>query len=249
MSIKKLLLTVAGALFVTLSFNVFAQVDCSKVDYLATECNVPHVESRVRAGEADVGWDSFKITYAGGLTPEQLDGIAKALNVVLGAKGTLSVASFDSPPGSGAAGFTSPPSSIKGFYRKAVFSDDKCQVTWGTTGTNGSMACVVEGEYTTFGTPPESGAGFSNYVMAYAPTVMAALLAADPAATAENFNAFVTQLFACMTAAKEVGDSGSGCVIGSDTVVGGIFGKFKMSKTTGSWSFSGAPRFTYIVEE
>jgi murein endopeptidase len=77
---------------------------------------------------------------------------------------------------------------------------------------------------------------------------MAALLAADPSATAENFNVFVTQLFACMTAAKDVGDSGSGCVVGADTAeAGGIFGKFKMSKTTGSWSFSGALRTTYVT--
>jgi len=249
MSIKKLLLKLAGALLVTLSSVVFAQeIDCSKVTYLAAECHDPsYVESssRWRAGETDVGWDSFKITYAGGMTVEQLDGIAKALNTVLGAKGTLSVGSFDPAPGSGVAGFTSPPSSTKGFYRKAVFSDDTCVITWGTTGTDGSMTCKVEGEYTVFGTPPEAGAG-NNYTIAYAPTVMAALLAADPNATAENFNIFVTQLFACMTAAKEVGDSGSGCVVGGDTVPGGIFGKFKMSKTTGSWSFSGAPRFTYI---
>jgi hypothetical protein len=250
MSIKAWLLSSFMVLVVTLSLPAFAvekPVDCSKVDYLATECNVPYQESRVRAGEVDVGWDSFKITYAGGLTAAQLDGVAKALNVVLGAQGTLTAASFDAAPGSGVAGFTSPPSSIKVFFRKAVFSDDTCVVTFGSVGANGSMTCAVEGEYTTFGTPPAIGAG-NNYVIAYAPTVMAALLAADPNATAANFNVFVTQLFACMTAAKEVGDSGSGCVVGADTPeAGGIFGKFKMSKTTGSWSYSGAPRTTYVT--
>jgi len=249
MSLKTLLSPVISALLVTQLFvpNAYAldgaPVDCSKVTYLATECHDPfYKESRVRIVEraVEVDWDSFKVTYAGGLTAAQLDGIANALNTVLGANGTSLVASFDLPPGSGAAGFTSPspPSSIKGFYRKAVFSDDTCVVTWGTTGTNGSMTCKVEAEYTTFGTPPEAGAG-NNYTIVYAPAVMAALVAADPNATAENFNIFVTQLFACMTVAKEVGDSGSGCVVG-------IFGKFKMSKTTGFWSFSGAPRFTYV---
>lgn len=220
-------------------------IDCSKVSYLATECNVPYQPSRNRAGEQDVGWDSFKITYAGGLTAEQLDGIATAMNAVLAAKGTLSVASFDNDPASGSAGFTSAPSSIKGFYRKAVFSDDTCVVTFGTVGADGTMTCKVEGEYTVFGTPPVAGKG-NNYTVAYEPAVMGALSAANPNATAANFNIFVNQLFACMTAAKDVGDSGSGCVIGSDTA-GGIFGKFKMSKTTGNWSFSGANRFTYVT--
>lgn len=221
------------------------EVDCKTVSYLATECNEPFVPSRARAGEQDVSWASFKTTYSGGLTAEQLDGVAKALNAVLAAKGTLTVASFDNDPASGAAGFTSPPSSIKGFFRKAVYSDDTCQVTFGATGSNGTMTCKVEGEYTVFGTPPATGAGNSNYVMAYAPAVMAALGAADPNATGANFNIFVNQLFACMTAAKSVGESGSGCVVGDDTV-GGMFGKFKMSPTTGNWSFSGAQRFTYI---
>lgn len=221
------------------------EIDCRTVGYLATECNEPFVPSRARAGEQNVGWDSFKTTYNGGLTAAQLDGVAKALNAVLAAKGTLTVASFDNDPASGAAGFTSPPSSIKGFYRKAVYSDDTCQITFGTTGADGTMTCKVEGEYTVFGTPPATGAGKSNYTMAYAPTVMGALAAADPNATPANFNIFLNQLFACMTAAKNVGESGSGCVVGDDTV-GGMFGKFKMSPTTGNWSFSGAQRFTYI---
>jgi hypothetical protein len=223
------------------------EIDCRTVGYLATECNEPFVPTRTRAAQ-DVDWTVFKTTYNGGLTAEQLDGIARALNAVLASKGTLVVYSFDNDPASGAAGFTSAPTSVKGFYRKPVFSDDQCVITFGSAGSNGSMTCGITAEYTTFGVPPAMGEGSSNYTMVYADGTMSALQSVDPNATPQNFNIFVSQIFSCMNTAKDVGDGGSGCVVG-DNNVGGVFGKFKMSPTTGNWSFSGSDRFTYVESE
>jgi hypothetical protein len=245
---KKILL-VSG---ITLALTPIASIaeDCKSVDALTTECWVPweQIEHNGTRADSDMAYATFRTSYLGTLTDVQLDGIVTALNTVLGDRSSTVVHSFDKEPGAATAGFASTATSVKGFYADPSFTAGDCTVTFGTVdtnigdgiddGTNGSATCPVNGEYTVFGTPP------STYTIQYDAATLAALLAANASATGANFDVFVTQLFAAMDAQSLLTEPG-GVFIG-DATVGGIFGIFKKSTTTGNWSFSGsASKVTY----
>lgn len=192
----------------------------------------------------DITYASFRAsaTYLGTLTAANMDGIVTALNSVLAAPGSLVVKSFDVEPASGASGFASTASSVKGFFRSPVFSSKDCTVNFGTTGTNGTMSCAVTGEATAFGTPPDG-----NYTVQYIGPTMTALATANAAATPANFDVFVTGLFQAMTDAAALTEPSAVWLGGDAGSVATVFGYFKKSPTTGSWSFSGsAGKLTYI---
>jgi len=227
-----------------------SNLDCLTATTLLNECYQPISEfekensSRGTRADTDITYASFRAnaTYLGTLTAANLDGIVTALNSVLAAPGSLVVKSFDVEPASGASGFASTASSVKGFFRAPAFSSKDCTVTFGTTGSNGSMSCVVTGESTSFGTPPDG-----NYTIQYVTPTMTALGTANAAATPANFNVFVTGLFQAMTDAAALTEPSAVWLGGDASSVATVFGYFKKSPTTGSWSFSGsAGKLTYI---
>jgi hypothetical protein len=76
---------------------------------------------------------------------------------------------------------------------------------------------------------------------------MAALAGANAAATAPNFDIFVTGLFQAMTDAAALTDPSAVWLGGDASSVVTPFGYFKKSATTGSWSFSGsAGKLVYV---
>lgn len=201
---------------------------------------------RMVRGDTDVQWSAFLTTYLGTLTAAQANGVIKAFNIVFAAHGSRICYSFDPATATGGT-FESPASTKKAFCRDPKFSSGNPQVTFGTTGSNGSVTYVVDGEASSFGTLPEAT---SNYTVKYVTDTMAALLAADANATAANVNTLVTQLFVCATAAKSIltaSGGGSGCLIGDATSTNGMFAKIAISPTTGNWSLSSFPTFSYAA--
>lgn len=241
MSNKLIALSITVALG-SVPYSVVADDSCKDVGALTTECYTAweNIEQGGTRADSDMAYATFKASYLGTLTEVQLDGIIKALNSVV-SRGSTVVHSFDADPTSGSAGFTSVSTSVKGFYADPSFSSGQCTVTFGTVdssigdeiddGVAGSVTCPVEAESTSFGTPP------TTYTIEYDAATLAALAAADANATAANFDVFVTQLFTAMSDQSLLAEPG-GVFLG-DATTNGIFGLFKISPTTGNWSYSG----------
>lgn len=206
----------------------------------------PVIRGRQVRGDTDVQWSAFLTTYPGTLSAAQANGVIKAFNSVFAAHGSRTCYSFDPATATGGT-FESPASTKKAFCRDPKFDSGNPQVTFGTTGSNGSVTYVVDGEASSFGTLPEAT---SNYTVKYVTDTMAALVAADANATGGNVNTLITQLFVCATAAKDIltaSGGGSGCLIGDATNTNGMFAKIAISPTTGSWGLSSFPVFSYAV--
>lgn len=263
---KKMLLF--GLLAVGLVTQVSAQTTClgaldemqkgdaGAASWYWDNCNIPTAAAeamesgRNTRAATNIDYATFKSTYNGTLTAAQIDGVVKAFNAVLFTVGSQNCYSFDPNPASGATGFASAASSTKSFCATLRTDGNQEKLTFGTlgttsgTGVNGSFVAPGTGQGFTFGSTPDP-APASSHVIVYLPDTMAALAAADTNATAGNVNTFITQAFACGTAAKAL-TIPAGCVIGDATTDGEAF-TFKISATTGSWSLTGMKSTTYIV--
>lgn len=227
---------IALGITTALTSTVYAE-SCKDIGVLSNDCHVPweRMEHSGTRADSDMAYATFKASYLGTLGTEEMDGIVTSLVDVIAERGTTVVHSFDVDPASD-TGFSSASSSAKGFYASPSFSSRDCTVTFGTVdptpgneideGTAGSVTCPASSESTKFGTPP------ATYTIEYIDATMTAL--AWPAA---DFDVFVTQLFLAM-AAQSLEATPGGVIIG-DAVTGGVFGIFKISPTTGNWSFSG----------